>query len=193
LRTHTGWPPAFNAQRRSATSAIGVLESQAVQTLLMQNGALLPQSLSSTQATQRPVAVSHAGVRGRFAQLPSFVHAWHEKRPVASPRQSGFVGSVQPASVLGLQLLQVLSMQYGSFGPEAHSALLAQGRQSVVIGSQIGDVAEAQSAALLQLAHVPAAVHTSGFGQSFGEAVQALQVCVTASQIGLSPVQPALV
>ena len=171
-----------------------MLVSQPAHTLLMQNGAFAfaVQSLSSEQATQRPVAVSQTGVPGRFAQCPSFVHAWHEKRPVASPRQSGLVRSMQPASVLGLQLLQVLSMQYGSFGPAAHSALLAHGRHWVVAVSQIGDVAELQSAGFAQLPQAPLAVQTSGFGQPSPAAVHALHVCVMASQIGVFPVQPAL-
>ena len=41
-------------------------------------------------------------------------------------------------------------MQYGSFGPAAHSALLVQPRHSVVIGSQIPDVFVVQSAAPAQ-------------------------------------------
>jgi hypothetical protein len=193
-RTHVGLPPAFNAHRRSATSAIGVLASHAAHTLLTQNGAFAfaVQSLSSTQATQRPVAASQTGAPGRLAQCPSFLHPWHEKRPVASPRQSGFVGSVQPASVLGLQLLQVRSTQYASLGPAAHSALLAQGRHWVVAVSQMGDVAELQSAGFAQLPQAPLAVHTRGFGQSSGEVVHGLHVWVTASQMGVFPVQPAL-
>jgi len=71
--------------------------------------------------------------------------------------------------------------------------LLAHGRHWVVVASQIGDVAEPQSAAFAQLPQVPPAVHTSGFGQSFGETVHALQVCVAASQMGVFPVQPAFV
>jgi hypothetical protein len=62
-----------------------------------------------------------------------------------------------------------------------------------VVASQIGDVAELQSAAFAQLPQVPPAVQTSGFGQSFGETVHGLQVCLSASQMGFVPVQPAFV
>jgi len=83
-------------------------------------------------------------------------------------------------------------MQYGSFGPAAHSALLAHGRHCVVPTSQMGDVGVLQSTAPPQCPQAPVVVHTSGFGQSSGDLTQALQECVVASQTGLFPLQPAL-
>ena len=102
------------------------------------------------------------------------------------------MASVQPTSVVGLQLLHVWLMQYGSFGPAAHSALLAHGRHCVVPTSQMGDVGVLQSTAPPQCPQAPVVVHTSGFGQSSGDLTQALQECVVASQTGLFPLQPAL-
>jgi hypothetical protein len=112
---------------------------------------------------------------------------------VESPRQSGFAGSLQPASVFGLQLLHVWPKQYGSLRPATHSPSFAHGRHCVVEESQIGDVLVVQSAALLQLPQAPPAVQTSGLMQSSGDVVQALHVFVAASQIGVLPLQPAFI
>lgn len=74
-RTHAGSPPGLSAHRRSLTAGKGDTESQAAQTLFTQNGALalVEQSLSFAQATQRPVFVSHAGVPGFPVQCAELV------------------------------------------------------------------------------------------------------------------------
>ena len=78
-----------------------------IKTLFEQNGALgfAEQSLSSAHATQRPVAVSHAEAPGLPRQWMSAVHGWQANPPPATPRQSGRVGSVQPASPAGVHVL----------------------------------------------------------------------------------------
>jgi hypothetical protein len=87
--------------------------------------------------------------------------------------------------------LQVWLLQYGSLRSVAHCASLVQGLHSVELGSQIGEVGDAQSVDRAQCPQDPLAVQTSGLMQSSGEAVHALQVCVAGSQMGVLLWQPA--
>jgi hypothetical protein len=114
--------------------------------------------------------------------------------PSTPKRQSGFVGSVHPCSVVGWHGLQrALSMQNGRFRSVLHSLSEAQARHSVVMASQIGVVGVAQS--LDELAHpphAPPAVQTRFPTQSSGVVEQGTQVIVALSQMGVFPLHPAL-
>jgi hypothetical protein len=150
------------------------------------------QSLSVPQATHLPLGTSQTGVAARFLQWSSDVHAWHEKFPSTARRQSGFVGSAQPCSVVGWQGLQrVVSIQKARLRSVVHSAFDAQPRHSVEAPSQIGVVGVTQSVAdVAQPPHEPLGVQTSAPPQLFGDDEQALHAIVAESQIGVLPLHP---
>lgn len=72
---HAAAPPGFAAQRASAAAAESPPASHATHFWFTQSGFVgSPQSVSATQATQRPLEVSHTAFAPRLAQWAFVVH-----------------------------------------------------------------------------------------------------------------------
>jgi hypothetical protein len=134
------------------------------------------------------------GVAARPSHCASAVHGKQASVPFESKRQSGFAGSEHPSSVVGLQTAQrSWFTQKGNPRSLTHSASSMQPRQRVVVASQIGVFGVAQSVAeLAQPPQAPLVVHFRVPPQSSSCIEHGLHVFVSGSQIGVLPLQPAL-